>query len=371
MGIPDTALMRLDEVEARFERLNAEMGDPACYSDPERLKRTARARAEIEETVATYREYKAVLRHIEENRHVLQSDPDLRELAEEEEKRLRERREALEKRLLSLLVEKDPLDERDVFLEVRAGTGGEEAALFAADLFRAYVRYGEGRGWRFEILHASETELGGFREVVAHVRGDRVYGTLKHEAGVHRVQRIPVTEAQGRIHTSTVTVAVLPEADEVDIVVREEDLRVDLFRAHGAGGQHVNKTDSAVRITHLPTGMVVVCQDERSQHKNKAKALKVLRARLADLARREAEARERDSRRAMVGSAERSERIRTYNYPQNRVSDHRIGLTLYRLEAIMEGEMEELISSVQAAFAARALSGEGSGGSRPEGEAAG
>lgn len=355
MSIPDTALARLDEVESRYKRLDEEMGDPACYTDPERLKRVARARADLEETVAAYREYKAVLRDIEENRHVRETDPDLRELSEEEETRLVDRREALEKRLVALLVGRDPLDEREVFLEVRAGTGGEEAALFAADLFRAYVRYGEGRGWRFEILQASETELGGFREVVAQVHGDRVYGTLKYEAGVHRVQRIPVTEAQGRIHTSTVTVAVLPEADEVDVVVRDEDLRVDLFRAHGAGGQHVNKTDSAVRLTHLPTGIVVVCQDERSQHKNRSKALKVLRARLADLARREAEAHERDSRRAMVGSAERSERIRTYNYPQNRVTDHRVGLTLYRLESILEGEMDELISSVQAALAAQAL----------------
>ncbi len=358
MSIPETALARLDEVESQYERLGEEMGDPACYTDPERLKRVARARADIEETVAAYREYKAILAGIEENRRVRETDPDLRELAEEEEASLAARRDALETRLIALLVGRDPLDDREVFLEVRAGTGGEEAALFAADLFRAYVRYGEGRGWRFEVLQASETELGGFREVVAHVHGDRVYGVLKYEAGVHRVQRIPVTEAQGRIHTSTVTVAVLPEADDVDIVLRDEDLRVDLFRAHGAGGQHVNKTESAVRLTHLPTGIVVVCQDERSQHKNRAKALKVLRARLADASRRKAEARERDSRRAMVGSAERSERIRTYNYPQNRVTDHRIGLTLYRLESIMEGEMDEMISSVQAAFAARALAGD-------------
>lgn len=365
MSIPDAAIARLNEVEARYRRLDQEMSDPACYTDPERLKRVARARADLEEMVTTFRDYQEVLRAIEDSRRLRETDADLRELAEEEEARLAVRREALEARLVALLVGRDPLDEREVFLEIRAGTGGEEAALFAADLFRAYARYGEARGWRFEVLQASETELGGFREVVAHVHGDRVYGTLKYEAGVHRVQRIPVTEAQGRIHTSTVTVAVLPEADEVDIVVRDEDLRVDLFRAHGAGGQHVNKTDSAVRLTHLPTGIVVVCQDERSQHKNRAKALKVLRARLADAARREAEARERDSRRAMVGSAERSERIRTYNYPQNRVTDHRIGLTLYRLESIMEGEMDELISSVQAAFAARALAGEGAGGGAP------
>ncbi len=358
MSMPDTALARLNEVEARFARLEEEMADPACYMDPERLKRVARARADLEETVATYREYKAVLAELEESRRLRASDPDLRELAEEEEERLLKRAGELESRLVALLVGRDPLDEREVFLEIRAGTGGEEAALFAADLFRAYVRFGEKRGFEFEVIEASETELGGFREVVAHVHGERVYGTLKYEAGVHRVQRIPVTEAQGRIHTSTVTVAVLPEADEVDVVVRDEDVRVDLFRAHGAGGQHVNKTDSAVRLTHLPTGIVVVCQDERSQHKNRAKAMKVLRARLADLQRREAEARERDARRAMVGSAERSERIRTYNYPQNRVTDHRIGLTLYRLDAIMEGEMDEVVSAVQAAFAARALAGE-------------
>lgn len=356
MSIPEAALIRLGDIEKRFEELEKEMADPACYSDPERLKRVARAKSAIQETVETYRSYKALLKQIEDARHLMETDPTLRDLASEEEARLTQTLSQIEERLLELLVGRDPLESRDVFLEIRAGAGGEEAALFAADLFRAYARYAESRGWQVEIVSASPTELGGFKEVIAHISGQEAYGALKYEAGVHRVQRIPITEASGRIHTSTVTVAVLPEADETDVVVREEDLRIDFFRAHGAGGQHVNKTDSAVRITHLPTGIVVTCQDERSQHKNRAKAMKVLRARLAELARQEAEAKERDSRRAMVGTGERSERIRTYNYPQNRVTDHRVGITLYKLDTIMEGELEELLTAVRTAFAAKALS---------------
>jgi len=355
MSILEGVIERLDRVVEQYESLKAELADPACFMDPDRLRRVSRSCADLEETVSCYREYRSVLAGIEDNRRLLATDADLRDLALEELDRLEARKDALEKRLLTLLVPRDPLDERDVFLEIRAGTGGEEAALFAADLFRAYARYFETRGWRYDLMSVSATELGGYREVVAQVRGDRVYSVLKYEGGVHRVQRIPVTEAQGRIHTSTVTVAVLPEADEVDIVIREEDLRVDLFRAHGAGGQHVNKTDSAVRLTHLPTGIVVTCQDERSQHKNRARAMKVLRARLADRARMLAESHEQDARRSMVGTGDRSERIRTYNFPQNRVTDHRIGLTLYRLDAIMEGEFEELFSALQAAFSARAL----------------
>lgn len=355
MAIPDEAFARLDEVESRYERLCLEMQDPSCFMDPERLREVAKQKADLEETVAAYREYKTALARLAEGKKIMESDPELKELAEEEVSEIEARLPELEKRLLAYLVPKDPLDDRDVFLEIRAGAGGEEAALFAADLFRMYSKFAERQGWRMELVHVSPTELGGMKEVVAQVSGKRVYGVLKYEAGVHRVQRIPVTEAQGRIHTSTVTVAVLPEADEVEIEIREEDLRIDLFRAHGAGGQHVNKTDSAVRITHLPTGIVVVCQDERSQHKNRAKAMKVLRARLAEQARREREEKERDTRRTMVGTGERSERIRTYNFPQNRVTDHRIGLTLYKLDQILEGELEELTEALQAAFAAKAL----------------
>lgn len=350
------AFPKLDDVETRYERLGEEMGTPECYGNPDTLRRVSKERADLEETVKAYREYKEVLAGLEENQQLLHTDDDLRELAEEELAILEPRREELESRIMALLVPRDPLDKKDIFLEIRAGTGGEEAALFAADLFRAYSRYAEERKWQVEIVGESATELGGLKEVVAQVRGDRVYSFLKYEAGVHRVQRVPTTEAQGRIHTSAVTVAVLPEADDVDVEINEDDLRTDLYRASGAGGQHVNKTDSAVRLTHLPTGIVVQCQDERSQHKNRAKALNLLKAKLFEKARMDAEKAQRDSRRAMVGTGDRSERIRTYNFPQNRVTDHRIGLTLYKLESIMEGDLDEVIASVQAHFSAAAMS---------------
>jgi peptide chain release factor 1 len=349
-----TAWPKLEEAEAEFERLTSRMGDPDVYGNPDLLREIGRDRADLEETVEAFREFRAILKGIEENED-LRSDPEMADLAAEELARLLPRRDMLEKRLYQLLVPVDPLDKKDVFLEVRAGTGGDEAALFAADLFRMYSRFAEDRRWQVEIVHVSETELGGIKEVVAQVRGARVYSFLKFEGGVHRVQRIPDTEAQGRIHTSAVTVAVMPEADDVDIAIDESDLRIDLFRASGAGGQHVNKTDSAVRLTHLPTGIVVVCQDERSQQKNRVKAMRVLKARLFEQAREESERNQQDARRSMVGSGDRSERIRTYNFPQNRLTDHRIGLTLYKLDRIMEGDLEEMISALQAHFSAAAL----------------
>jgi peptide chain release factor 1 len=349
-----TAWTKLEEAEAEFERLTARMGDPDVYSNPDLLRDIGRERAELEETVEAFREFRAVRKGIEENEE-LRGDPEMADLANDELARLRARHEVLEKRLYELLVPADPLDRKDVFLEIRAGTGGDEAALFAADLFRMYSRYAETRRWQVEIVSVSETELGGLKEVVAQVRGARVYSFLKYEGGVHRVQRIPDTEAQGRIHTSAVTVAVMPEADDVDVEINEADLRIDLYRASGAGGQHVNKTDSAVRLTHLPTGIVVACQDERSQQKNRVKAMRVLRARLAEKAREEADRVQQDARRSMVGTGDRSERIRTYNFPQNRLTDHRIGLTLYKLDRIMEGDLEEMISSLQAHFSAAAL----------------
>ncbi|NOZ00297.1 MAG: peptide chain release factor 1 [Deltaproteobacteria bacterium] len=350
------AFPKLDEVQARYESLGEEMGTPECYSNPDRLRKVSKERSHLEETVNAYREYKEVLASIEENRLILKNDDDLKELAEQELDDLETRRAQIEDRLMVLLVPRDPMDDKDIFLEVRAGTGGEEAALFAADLFRAYTRFAEEKGWQVHIVSISATELGGIREVVAQVRGDRVYSYLKYEAGVHRVQRVPTTEAQGRIHTSAVTVAVLPEADDVDVQINEDDLRTDLYRASGAGGQHVNKTDSAVRLTHLPTGIVVQCQDERSQHKNRARAMHLLKAKLFEKARMEADKAQRDSRRAMVGTGDRSERIRTYNFPQNRLTDHRIGLTLYKLESVMEGNLDEIIASLQAHFSAKAMS---------------
>ncbi|MBM4397985.1 MAG: peptide chain release factor 1 [Deltaproteobacteria bacterium] len=346
---------KLDEVEARYRQLDEQMADPAVFMDPDRVRKVGKERAELDETVSAYREYRDVAAQISDNEQLLRSDDDLHDLAQEELSRLVPRKAVLEARLFELLVPRDPLDAKDVFLEIRAGTGGEEAALFAADLFRMYCRFAERRRWTVEVVSVSETELGGLREVIAQINGDRVYSVLKYEGGVHRVQRIPTTEAQGRIHTSAVTVAVMPEADDVDVDIDEADLRIDLFRAGGAGGQHVNKTDSAVRLTHIPSGIVVVCQDERSQQKNRAKAMKVLRARLFEAAREKAETEQQEQRRSMVGTGDRSERIRTYNFPQNRLTDHRIGLTLYKLDAILEGDIEEIVSALQAYHSAQAL----------------
>lgn len=352
----DVALGKLDEVESRFERLNDELGSPEVYTNVERMRELSLERAEIEETVLMYREYRQVITSIAENEE-LRFDADLGVLASDELARLLPRREELLSSLMAILIPVDPLDRKNIYLEIRAGTGGDEAALFAADLFRMYSRYAERRRWSVEIMDISETEIGGLKEVIALVSGSRVYSFLKFEGGVHRVQRVPETEAQGRIHTSAVTVAIMPEADDEDeLQIDKSEVREDIFRATGAGGQHINKTDSAIRLTHLPTGIVVTCQDERSQHKNRARAYKVLAARLAEMRRIELDNEEQAARRAMVGTGDRSERIRTYNFPQNRLTDHRINLTLYKLDQIMEGGLDEMISVLQAEFAARELS---------------
>ncbi len=347
---------KLKELEEKYMALEKEMSQPDIFNDRQRYLKVAKEHAELEEVVKAYRDYQKLEKQIEENKALLSDpDPEIQELAKEELNQQKKDIEKLKEKIKILLLPKDPNDEKNVLLEIRAGTGGDEAALFAADLFRMYSRYAERKGWKVEIMNASPTDIGGFKEVIALVSGDRVYSRLKYESGTHRVQRVPETETQGRIHTSAVTVAVLPEADEIDVEIDPSELRIDVFRASGAGGQHVNKTESAVRITHIPTGLVVQCQDERSQHKNKAKAMKVLYARLLDLKRREQQEHLTQERRAMVGSGDRSERIRTYNFPQGRVTDHRIGLTLYKLDAVMDGDLDEILDALGTYFQAQAL----------------
>ncbi len=336
---------KLKEVEEKFEEVEKLMSLPENISNREKFMNLSKTYNELKEIVDAYREYKKLKTELKENEELLkeEKDPEMKELVKDEIKQGERRLEELEYKLKLLLLPKDPNDEKGVIIEIRSGTGGEEAALFAQDLFRMYSKYVEKKGWKLEIVEANSTELGGFKEIVFMVEGKGAFSRLKYESGVHRVQRVPETEAGGRIHTSAATVAVLPEAEEVDIQINPEDLRIDVYRSMGHGGQSVNTTDSAVRITHLPTGIVVTCQDEKSQLKNKAKALKVLRARLLDMEREKQERERRDLRRIQVGSGDRSERIRTYNFPQNRVTDHRIGLTLYKLDSILEGELDEII----------------------------
>jgi peptide chain release factor 1 len=345
---------KLQSLSRRLEEVESLLCDLTVVSNPTRLRELGRERSSIQAVVDAFKHWQDVSRHIEEDRAVL-DDPELGELAKEELPELEARRTALEADLAILLLPKDPNDERNTILEIRGGTGGEEAALFAADLLRMYTRYSERRGWRVELLSLSEASAGGLKEAIALVTGDRVFSSLKHEAGVHRVQRVPTTEAQGRIHTSTATVAVLPEADDVDVHIDDKDLRFDIAAAGGPGGQGVNTTNSAVQVTHLPTGLIVKCQDERSQIKNKSRALKILRSRLLDLEQQKQAASVRDERRTMVGSGERSEKIRTYNFPQNRLTDHRIGLTLYELDRLIEGDLDSLISALVAWHQARLL----------------
>lgn len=343
-------LERLKAVEKRFQEIVRQLGDPAVIGDQPRFQRLAKSHADLEPVVEAYRRYRDLLTHAEEARAMLQGEveADIRELAEAELQDVAVKREKLEEELKLLLLPRDPADEKGIILEVRAGAGGDEAALFAAELVRMYSRFAETHGWKVEMLSCHQTGVGGVKEAILGFEGRGIYSRLKFESGVHRVQRVPVTESSGRIHTSTVTVAVLPEAEEVEVQVDPKDLRIDVFRSTGPGGQSVNTTDSAVRITHLPTGMVVTCQDEKSQHKNRAKAMKVLRARLLDLARAEQEAEISQARRQQVGTGDRSERIRTYNFPQGRVTDHRIGLTLHSLQRILEGELEELVRPLAA-----------------------
>ncbi len=348
---------KLESVVKRFRTLENDLSNPELIARQKEYQQFAKEHAEIAPVVEAYHRYKRLQRDIEENQRLFEheQDPEMRELVRDEIAQLRNRLESTETELKLMLVPKDPNDDKNVILEIRAGTGGEEAALFAADLFRMYIRYAELRHWKVELLDSHPTDIGGFKEVVAAINGKGAFSRLKYERGAHRVQRIPSTESQGRVHTSAVTVAVLPEAEEVDVFVDPNDLRVDVFRSSGPGGQSVNTTDSAVRITHIPSGLVVICQDEKSQHKNKAKAMKVLRARLLDQTRSEQEARIAQERKSQVGSGDRSERIRTYNFPQNRVSDHRINLTLYRLEAVLAGDLDGIIDPLITHFQAEAL----------------
>ena len=351
---------KLESVVEKFQKLEEDLGNPELLANQKGYQQVARERAEIAPVVDKYIYYKKLKEQVQENQTLFEreEDADMRELIRDELSGLRERIEATETELKFMLAPRDPNDDKNVILEIRAGTGGEEAALFVSDLFRMYTRYAEMRRWKVEVLDSNPTGIGGLKEIIASINGKGAYSRLKFERGVHRVQRIPVTESQGRIHTSAVTVAVLPEAEEVDVFIDPNDLRVDVFRSSGPGGQSVNTTDSAVRITHIPSGLVVICQDEKSQHKNKAKALKVLRARLLDSMQREQEAKIAMDRKNQVGSGDRSERIRTYNFPQNRISDHRINLTIYKLDNILTGTLDELIDPLNAHFQAEALKGE-------------
>jgi peptide chain release factor 1 len=339
-------IQKLDTIRARHEEVTGRLADPAVLADPPEYQRLAKLHAELSPVVEEYRRLQKLHAELAQAEGLLQdgADPELRELAAAEVETLRARQAELEASLELRLLPRDPADERNVVLEIRAGTGGEEAALFAAELLRMYTRYAEARRWRLETISLSNTGIGGLKEAICAVEGRGAYSRLKYESGVHRVQRVPATESSGRIHTSTVTVAVLPEAEDVDIQIHPNDLRIDVYRSTGPGGQSVNTTDSAVRMTHIPTGLVVTCQDEKSQHKNKAKALKVLRARLYDMELSRQKAAIDQDRRSQVGTGERAEKIRTYNFPQNRVTDHRIGLTLHSLPAVLEGDLEPLIT---------------------------
>ena len=348
---------KLTTIEKQYRDLEQRLADPEVIRAQDEHQKLMKEHAELTPLIQAFRRYKQLHKELSDSQALLKEevDEELKDLAREEVQALKEQLAPLEEEIRILLLPKDPNDDKNVLLEIRAGTGGEEAALFAADLFRMYNRLAERRGWKLETLSHSVTGLGGIKEVIALVSGDRVYSHLKFESGTHRVQRVPETESQGRIHTSAVTVAVLPEAEDVDVQISPEEIRIDVYRSSGPGGQSVNTTDSAVRITHVPTGLVVTCQDEKSQHKNKAKALKVLQARLFDLKQQEQHRQIAQERKSQVGSGDRSERIRTYNFPQGRITDHRIGLTLYRLEAVLDGDLEELLAGLSSHFRAQAL----------------
>jgi peptide chain release factor 1 len=350
---------RLENLEKQYIGLEQRLADPEVIRAQDVYQKLMKEHAELAPLIQAFRRYKHLEKELADSQSLLkdESDEDLKNMAREEVQSLKEQIGQVEEDLRVLLLPKDPNDDKNVLLEIRAGTGGEEAALFAADLYRMYARLAERRGWKLEVMSHSATGLGGLKELIALISGDRVYSRLKFESGAHRVQRVPETESQGRIHTSAVTVAVLPEAEDVDVQISPEELRVDVFRSSGPGGQSVNTTDSAVRITHLPSGLVVTCQDEKSQHKNKAKALKVLQARLFDLKQQEQQRQIAQERKTQVGTGDRSERIRTYNFPQGRITDHRIGLTLYRLESILDGDLDELLSALTTHYRTQALQG--------------
>jgi len=347
---------KLEGVEQRYVELERQLSDPAVIGNREAYQRAVREHADLGKVVPVFRQYKDVAERIEESRELLKdADAEIRSLAKDDLSALTAEQEALQENLRLLLLPKDPNDDKNIIIEIRAGTGGEEAALFVGDLFRMYSRYAEDRGWRVEVLSHQPTGVGGLKEVIAMIQGKGAYSVLKYESGIHRVQRVPVTETQGRIHTSAVTVAVLPEAEEVDVDINPNDLRIDVYRSGGPGGQSVNTTDSAVRVTHLPSGLVVICQDEKSQLKNKNKALKVLRSRLFDMKIQEQEKKRAEERKSQVGTGDRSGRIRTYNFPQSRVTDHRIGLTLYKLDGVLQGGIQELIDGLTTHYQAQAL----------------
>jgi len=351
---------RLDDIERRFDELNAQMADPAVISDAAQYRKITKAHSELAGIVAKYREWKAASGNLQQARAMLQeADADLRAMAEEEVAKLEPATARIEEELKILLLPQDPNDEKNVVLEVRAGTGGDEATLFAAEIFRMYTRFSETRGWNVEVTSVSESAVGGLKDVTALVSGHRVYSQLKYEAGTHRVQRVPATEQQGRVHTSAVTVAVLPEADEVEINIDPKDIRIDTFCSSGPGGQSVNTTYSAVRLTHLPTGLVVSCQDEKSQIKNRAKGLRVLRSRLYELELEKQQEKIGAERRSMVGTGDRSEKIRTYNFPQNRVTDHRIGFTMHQLDQVIEGKLEPFVEALTSHFQTEKLKEQG------------
>ncbi|MFZ2950148.1 MAG: peptide chain release factor 1 [Desulfuromonadaceae bacterium] len=351
---------KIEELERRYQELEALLSDPAVISNQPEFRKLSREHSDLSELVAAYRRYRKVLSEISENREML-ADPDMKEMAEDELKGLEAEKEQLDADIRLLLLPKDPNDDKSVILEIRAGTGGDESALFAGDLFRMYSRYADANRWKVEIISASESERGGYKEIIASVEGTGVFAKLKYESGTHRVQRVPETEAQGRIHTSACTVAIMPEAEDVDIDIRPDDLKIDVYRSSGAGGQHVNTTDSAVRITHIPTGTVVACQEERSQIKNRATAMKVLKTRILDTIQQAQDSKLAADRKQQVGSGDRSERIRTYNFPQGRMTDHRIGLTLYRLDSIMTGDIAEITDTLRTYYQMEALKAQSEG----------
>jgi len=346
-------IQELENLEEKYRQLTLSLSDPANISNPQKIKEISKERAELEPVIKKYEDYKKISKAIKESEDILSdphSDPELTKLAEAELKELLQRQERLLEELKMLLLPKDPNDEKNVFLEIRAGAGGDESSLFAQDLFRMYSRYAESRGWKLEVMQTSLSPIGGFKEIVANIRGKGVWSRLKYESGVHRVQRVPKTETSGRIHTSTVTVAVLPEADEIEMKIDPKDLRIEAFGASGPGGQNVNRNYTAIRVTHKPSGLVVTCQDEKSQHRNKEKALRILRSRLLDIAQRERQEKIAQDRKMQVGTGERSEKIRTYNFPQSRVTDHRLNITLYQLDKVLDGDLEEIIEKLAIHF---------------------